>query len=450
MDLKIPQTPVKVPFYERFDRQVASQTLSSGLTILHVPQSETPSFYIGATIAAGTRLEPTRILGISHFLEHMMFRGSRRYPDYAALAEAFENLGGEWNAATSHEHTEYWYSGINHTAEKVVELFADFINHPSLLEIETERQIILRELDGETNDLGHSTDLGWHMASLMWPGSTLDRPILGTRQSLERIQLADLKNYRREFYTPSRMVISVIGGFDDSMPTTLFNAFNQQTALVQNNPLPPKPFEYPPIPQFLGPKVKWIEHNDNEYEIKLSFACSHEWSPQAPALQLIARILGDGFSSRLTRQLREKLGLVYDISAQPNLGFDYGTIDIDATCSADQLDDFLRELFILVNNLRTAGVTRQEFERSMFRSLVDIELSLGHSEILGGRLGWSRLCGKPWNLTRHCEAIKAITLDQLNQVVFSTFRKENLGLVALGPDGPSVETRMAQSIVRYF
>lgn len=449
MDL-IEQIPPSAPFYERFDNQVKTQVLSSGLTILHVPLHETPSFYIGATIAAGTRLETSKNLGISHFLEHMMFRGSRQYPDYAALAEAFENLGGEWNAATSHEHTEYWYSGIKHTAEAVIKLFADFISHPSLLEIETERQIILRELDGETNDLGHSTDLNGHMASLMWPGTSLDRPILGTRESLEKIQIDDLKSYRSQFYTPQRMVISVIGGREDLLATTLLEEFGQSKNDLKPHTNSVLPISYPPLSRYLGPKVKWVEHNDNEYEIKLSFICDHEWSVSAPSVHLITRILGDGFSSRLTRHLREKLGLVYDISASPNLGIDYGSIDIDATCSAEQLDDFLRELLLLIRELRNSGATPQELQRSKFRSLVDLELSLNHSEILGGRLGWSRLCRKPWSLSQHCEAIRTLTLDPLNQVISRIFCKENLGLVALGPDGSAIEDRMRESISRYF
>lgn len=117
-------------------------------------------------IRTGARLEKSSELGISHFLEHMMFRGSERYPKFTDLAEAFEWLGGEWNAATGHEHTEYWYSGIHHTAPEIIELFADFLEHPKLTDIDIERNIIARELDGETNDHGHSTDLDYHIACL--------------------------------------------------------------------------------------------------------------------------------------------------------------------------------------------------------------------------------------------------------------------------------------------
>src|SRR4051794_25590431 len=132
-------------------------------------------------IKTGSRLETGPFpQGVSHFLEHMMFRGSSRYPEFTRLAEAFEWLGGDWNAATGHEHTEYLYSGIRHTAADVIALFADFLETPQLTDIEVERAIILRELDGETNDHGHSTDLDYHVATLLWPGTTMAQPIIGT------------------------------------------------------------------------------------------------------------------------------------------------------------------------------------------------------------------------------------------------------------------------------
>src|SRR4051794_4733867 len=95
---------------EAFDQSWASHVLANGMHALHIPTPNDDHFFIGLMIKAGSRLELPAIGGVSHFLEHMMFRGSKRHPEFTKLAEAFEWLGGEWNAATSHEHTEYWYS----------------------------------------------------------------------------------------------------------------------------------------------------------------------------------------------------------------------------------------------------------------------------------------------------------------------------------------------------
>ena len=437
-------------YHEHFDSKVRTRRLSSGLSLIHVPTLGNQSFYLGATIAAGTRLESPKHLGISHFLEHMMFRGSKRFPEYAALAEAFESFGGEWNAATSHEHTEYWYSGISYTARDVLELFADFIQNPLLRELETERAIILRELDGETNELGHSTDLAAHIASLLWPHSSLDRPILGTRQTLQAITVEDLKLYRKNFYKPSRMALCAIGGPDDLLET-MAQVF---AADSQGETLSPEILSFPVLaagdkaPK--GPRIKWVEHPDNEYEIKLSFLCPHEWSPEAPALHLLARILGDGFSSRLTRHLREKKGLVYDISCQAGLGFDYGTIDIDASCNIEQFDDFHTELFRLLQEFRDQGITSNELKRVQFRSLVDLELSLNHPEAIGSRLSWAQLCQVPWTLTQQVERVRRVQVEHINHLIQKIFRPENMALVALGPQQDHLEQRMEKAIKNHL
>ena len=155
---------------------------------------------------------------------------------------------------------------------------------------------------------------------------------------------------------------------------------------------------YHPLPVFKGPKVKWLEHSDNEYELKLSFLCGGEWSEDAQAYEVITRILSDGFCSRLARRLREQLGLVYDVSAGTTLGLDAGSIDISASCAADQLDQFMAELFQLLKQFADEGPSEDELQRSVVRAVVDTELSPGVPEAVGAKLAWSHLAGRRLSL----------------------------------------------------
>ena len=372
------------PRLAAFDAAWQTRALPSGLTLLHAPLPHDDRFFLGVTVKAGSRLESgTHLSGVSHFLEHMMFRGSSAYPEFARLAEAFEWLGGEWNAATGHEHTEYWYSGIRHTAPEIIEMFADFLETPQLTDIEVERNIILRELDGETNDHGHSTDLDHHVASLIWPGTTIAQPILGTRESLAKIDVESLRRYRDAFYVPQNMVVAAVGGDGSVLPILEKHFASHRRALA-----PKAKVEYPSLPAFKGPAVKWIEHSDNEYDVKLSFLCGGGWSPDAHAYELITRILADGFCSRLARRLREELGLVYDISSGTSLGLDAGTLDVTALCAAGTgLDEFLKELFLLLKSSSRRRVpTADELDRAIVRSVVDAELSPAVPEAIGTKL----------------------------------------------------------------
>lgn len=425
-----------------FDQGWQRRTLPSGLTIMHAPLEGNDSFYIGATIRTGTRLEQSHETGVSHFLEHMMFRGSRRYPEFTALAEAFEWLGGEWNAATGHEHTEYWYAGIRHVAREVIDLFAEFLSYPMLKDIEVERQVILRELDGETNDLGHSTDLDFHIANLLWPHTTLAQPILGTRESLARMDVAMLNSYRTRHYTPQNTVICVVGGEKDLLDevTGKFASFAMDQATTPKT-------TFPKLPAFQGPAVKWIEHNDNEYEIKVASLACGEWDKDAPMIALIARILSDGFSSRLARRLREELGLVYDIHAAANLGIDAGTLDIHGSCAADQLDDYLRELFLLLRELRDQGPTQDELERAKVRAIVDLELSLSHPEALGSRAAWGALCDETFSLVKERQRILDISMDKVREKLHDLFQPKAMAVAALGPKDKDIETRLKRFLV---
>jgi predicted Zn-dependent peptidase len=428
----------------RIDAAVRTRVLPSGLTLVALPMPGEDRTYLGMTVGAGSRSERAAESGISHFLEHMMFRGSRMYPDFTALAEAFEGLGGEWNAATGHEHTEYWYGGVRQTAGEAIELFADFLTHPAFHSLDVERQIILRELDAEMNDHGNCTDLDYHVATLAWPSSELARPIIGTEATLSAIGLPELRRYRDRLYVPRNTVVCAVGGGDDAQATleALTAAFAGYRA--EHAGVPRAQLARPAA--FAGPAARWVEHSDNEYEIRLSFPCPGEFAPEAKGVELLARVLSDGFASMLTRRLREELGLVYDINAGAALGLDVGTLDVQATCAIDQLDEFLRELLLLMRELAEKGPTPAAAQRASLRAVVELEHAATMPEALGGRLAWAVLAGESSSLVREREAILAVTHEGLCALARRLVRASNAILVALGPAGDDVEGRLARAL----
>lgn len=421
------------------ERTIKRRKLPNGLTALHVPMPHTDQFFIGQMVRAGSRLEPADRYGVSHFLEHMMFRGSRLHPDFGKLAEAFESLGGDWNAATGHEHTEYWYSGIIHTAEEVTALFADFLESPRLNDIEVERSVIERELDGETNDHGHSIDLDYHIATLFWPGSTMAHPILGTRDTLAAMTVEKLRDYRDSHYAPGNMAVCVVGGDDSPQWMEMIaRHFSDHRAALAGKARQP----FPAVPSYVGPRAKWIEHSDNEYEIRLSFLVQGEWADDAQRYDLVSRMLADGFCARLTKRLREELGLVYDISAFTVLGHDFGTIDVSASCAQDELDQFLVELLALLRKFAAEGPSDDELRRIATRSLVDLELAPTHPEALATRLSWAAICGQAQSFAQERERIASAGVRDIRALSQQIFRREKAALAVLGPAGDHVEARI--------
>lgn len=429
---------------ERLDTTWTRVVLPSGLTVIHVPEQGDERFYLGVTIRAGSRLETKTDAGVSHFLEHMMFRGSRSYPNYLELARAFESLGGHWNAATGHEMTEYWYSGIRQTSRATVPLFADFLQYPLFSDIETERAVILRELDGETNDHGHSTDLDQHIFSLLWPKTSLALPILGTRDTIAGFSEADLSLWRQRWYTPANMVVCAIGG-EPEVAADIKAAFADYGAAGSDTG---RLTDFPAFKAFRGPKVKWVEHSDNEYEIRVAFLAEGEWSAEAPIVDLIARILSDGFCSRLNRRLREERGLVYDVFADADLMLDAGALQIGASCAAQQLDEFLAETFALLAEFARHGASAEELSRAKFRAVVDMELAFSSPEQVATKLAWNLLCQQNRPLTVDRAALLQVTLDDVAKVASTLITRARCAVVALGPAGDDIEKRLRKAIIK--
>jgi len=416
----------------RFDQSIKQATLGNGLRVAHIPRHSDQRIYMTAVFGTGVRYEDPEFAGLSHFLEHSLFRGSRRYPTSAALSEAFEWLGGEWNAATGTEHTEFWYSGIARNRKLATELFADFLGFPTLGNIETERQIILRELQGELNEYGVSTDPTFHIAALMYPGTPFAMPILGTPDSLAKIDRAALELHRSRFYRPDNMVVVVVSpGDSDAIFRDVETAFADMPA--GSGPVP----KAAPLPKWKGPKAIHHENPDNEYLLQIAFGCASMWSPEAQAIDLVSRIVADGFSSRLARRLREELGLVYDISSDVTLYQDSGTLNIATAVSEADVDALGHELFNALGELAANGPGDQELARCRERSLVDLELIPSEPASAAFRTAWHLLHGKSFSLTASRERVLALTRADVREQCGKLFRRDNLAVVALGPSAAS-------------
>ena len=428
---------------DAFDGSWASRTLANGMLAVHVPDPHSDAFAVGMIVKCGSRREPARLAGIAHFLEHVLFRGSERFPGYTRLASEFEWLGGDCNAATGHEQTAYTYSGIGRTSGEAIDLFAEFLERPRLAEVDVERAIIIRELEGETNDFGHSTDLDLHATRLLWPGTALARPILGTPETLARIDREALRAWRDRHYVPANLAVYAAGGDagDDTLDR-LTQAFDRhRAAFAQRRP---RPAARLPAPR--GGGVRWIEHSDNEYEVRLTFPCSGEASSDAAVHEILVRILSDGFCARLPRRLREELGLVYDIAANVAHLTDYGILDIHAAVRLDQFETFFRELYRELHALAASGPDVEETARSVLRAVVDLELAPDDPERAAARVAWDGLHGRTTSFAADRARLEAVTTAEVRRVARALLRADRAALVVLGPADGGLEERLRRGL----
>lgn len=426
----------------RFDGSWRQWKLRNGLRCLHVPlPPRDQRFHVIAMIHTGSRDETAEFSGISHLLEHMMFRGSAKFPDFSSLSEAFENLGGEWNAATGHEYTEFFYSGTADKAGAAVALLADFLLRPQLQDLDTERRIVLRELDGELNENGVSTDVDYHILKSLWPHSSMALPIVGTLKSLENIRQRDLIEWLEKHYQPQNMVICMVGGKGaDARRLTRehFSSFERprrKTVEKKRN-----------LPTYHGPRLDVIENSDSEFDIQISFVCEGSRSPKTYQYDMLSRILSDGFASRLVRRIREQLGLVYDISSDFHQYDQGGSFNINASVSESNIEIFFTELFAVLDEMKLAPVTEVELIRHKTRAFTDLQLIPTDAGHVGFRLCWSTLAGIDPSLDAWYKKMNSITPDIIQEVAKSVFQPKNLAVVALGPTEKSITARFQKCV----
>ncbi len=414
---------------------MVSRRLPNGMAFIHVPGRDDERLFLSCLIKSGSRVEQPEFSGIAHFLEHMMFRGSKKFPSFGGLAEAFEWLGGEWNAATGQEYTEYVYSGVRRNHREAFDLFFEFLSEPVFRDIEVERQIILRELHGELNEFGISTDVPHHVSQLIWPGQSLSRPIIGEAASLARIGEHELRAFRARWYRPENMALCIVGGTESEaeVAATLFAGYRAQDFPIKSSPLAASKKDGAIKLKAKLPAAKVVENSDNEYQFQMSFLCEGQWHEDAPVYEILVRMLSDGFSARLPRRIREELGLVYDISADATLMTDCGLLNINASVDYENLRQFILELGVLLRDIAGKSAAAKELEKFQRRALVDLEMAASEPSQVAFRCAWNELNGKSRSLREYADRVMAVTAEDIVRCSNGVLSPINRAVVVLGP-----------------
>jgi predicted Zn-dependent peptidase len=430
--------------FQTYDDAVSQFTLPNGLQIIHTPlPTGDLRLHIALVINVGSRMQSAAQAGLAHLVEHMMFRGSEKFPTFGGLSEAFEDIGGEWNAATGHEYTEFFYSGTCDRLHEALELLSDFIFRPKLNDLETEKRIVLRELEGELNEQGFSTDTDYHVLRTVWPESTMAHPIVGYEDSIKRVTLADIKDYIHRYYRPKNMVLSVCGGRAKDLKLAVPEYFAKASRATPAKKCPDTPLTG--LSRTTSNHFVFVENSDNEYDIQVSFLCEGTAHGDTVTYDMLARILADGFSSRMVKRIREELGLVYDISAAFHQYQGAGLFSISANIAAQHIEVFFNELYTIIRQVVSVGVTDRELERHRRRALTDLQILLSDPSGLSFRNAWNYLTEQNLSLQFWYDQIEGVTLSQIQSVARELFRPEKYCVGVLGPDESGVVARLKQA-----
>ncbi|SVA12203.1 uncharacterized protein METZ01_LOCUS65057 [marine metagenome] len=332
--------------------------LESGLRIVsqQLPNSESVSILI--SVQAGSRNEQKGQYGVAHFAEHMLFKGTGKRPSPLLVSSPIESTGGFLNASTGYESTNYWCKVPENHFRTGIEILQDMMQN-SLLneeEINSERRVIIEEIKTIEDYPDSKTAL--NLDKLMWPDSALGRDIAGSIQSVENIDQETIKAFLDDFYLPTNTVISIAGNLDHD------KSIQSIDQLFLTHPFPGSQLKISPIENVQNSvKLDLEKRAIEQIHIHLGYPGVSITHPDRYALDLLNVILGDGMSSRLFQEIRERLGLVYDIESEITHLQDVGDLRITLAVDKNRYIDAIKAILTEVENLKT-GLEGSEVVRA--------------------------------------------------------------------------------------
>jgi predicted Zn-dependent peptidase len=401
--------------------------LDNGLRILTSPMPHTHSVCIAIFVGVGSRYETEREAGTSHFIEHICFRGTPKRPSARDISEAIEGVGGILNGATDKELTFYWCKvskpHFTSAAEVLVDMLLNSKFHPE--DIEKERQVIIEEINMCKDS--PSQQVGLLIDELLWPEHPLGRDIAGTRESMAAIDRDMLQSYLKSKYTPENALVTVTGD------VTVDEVEEEMRRLLADwhNPGPRTVFL--PFKERPGAQVKVEKRDTEQAHMCLSLPGVSLFDPQRFPLDLLNVILGEGMSSRLFSEIRDKLGLAYSISSYVEHFLDTGALTVSASVDPENLNRAIGAILGQLAELKQ-GVPDAELRKAKEISKGRLLLRMEDSRNVAGWLGGQEmLTGQILSLDDIITIIDAITGDQLQQAARDILVGEKIKLAVVGP-----------------
>jgi predicted Zn-dependent peptidase len=404
---------------------IQKSTLPNGIRLLTMPMSHLYSVSIGIWVDAGARDEATDERGLSHFIEHMIFKGTRRRSAYQ-IAKEFDAIGGATNAFTSMENTCYYAKVMNRHLPAVVDILADiFLNSVfDQKEIERERPVIFQEismLEDSPDELVH------HLAGqTFWGDHPLGRPVIGTRENLLQFDSDDLKRFFRKLYQPKRIIISAAGMIDHLEFIDLLHPVFEILPPAGELPRRKKPTN----------RFQIQVHSRDQEQVHLclgskGLAISN---PDRYAISLLNTILGGNMSSRLFQEIREQFGLAYSIYSFINSFEDAGMFGIYAAVSPQHAVETVERILAATRKLKEEPVSTDELQSAKDYTKGALLLSAESNDNQMIRLAQQEI-----HFSRHVpmeevlSRIDAVSTQDILTLSRRLFDDDRVALTTLGP-----------------
>jgi len=411
------------------DDDVRRTRLASGLRVATESLPSARSVTIGAWVGSGARDESPAESGASHFLEHLLFKGTERR-SAREIAEAVESVGGEMNAFTTHEQTVFYVRLPDTRLELGIDILADVLWSPAFRpdDVDSERQVILEEIgmrDDTPDDLVHDLFSRAH-----FPGHPLGREVLGTETTIEQMPRDGIAGYHHAHYEPANIVLAAAGNLTHERVVDLIGARSPQS-------MPERPAREHAVPA--SPERLAVVHRPTEQaHIVLGIRSVPSLDPDRHALTVVNQALGGGMASRLFQEVREERGLAYSVYSYRAAYDDSGYLAIYAGTAPERVQETLEVIETELERLVRDGLPAAELDAAKGHLTGSLAMSLETSASRMRRLGRSELVeGEIPTLDEVIGRIEAVTPDDTRRVIDRVFADAPRTLAVVGPHDES-------------
>ena len=401
------------------------QILKNGIRLITAPLKETQTASLIVMVKVGSRYEADRDGGLAHFVEHMMFKGTKKRPNTLALSKELDGVGAEYNAFTSKDVTAYFIKADSRHLPLAIDMLSDMLLHSKLeaAEIEKEKGVIVEEINMyEDNPLMYAEEM---LEEIMFDGNPLGRMIAGSRQTVRAVTRTQMAAFKNKYYQGRSVVIGLAGNF---LPQHVEEIKKKFSFLAGGK----KSFnKFKASQKASRVRVKYKE--TEQVQLAFGWPAYSYFNEKIYPLQLLSVILGGNMSSRLFINVREKNGLAYFVHSGVNVYEDTGSLVIQAGLDKTRMDLAVKTILAETEKIKK-DVTAAELQRAKDfisgKIAIDLEDSLSIARWYASQ---EAMTGKVMTPQEKLKRLSKVTVKEIRQAAQEIFNKKKLSLAIIGP-----------------
>ncbi|MBI4094676.1 MAG: insulinase family protein [Candidatus Liptonbacteria bacterium] len=408
---------------------VRKVVLTNGLRIILVPEPSSVASTVLILVEAGSEYETKRTNGLSHFLEHMTFKGTKNRPKPGMISHELDSLGAQSNAFTNQEYTGYWAKVQSGKFGKILEIVSDLYLHPlfNTDEIEKERGVIIEEINMyEDTPMRRVQEI---FTTLLYGDQPAGWDIAGRKEVIRNLSREDFVDYRNEHYVAPKTVVVAAGNFKEG------KMLREIKTIFAHLPRRPRVHKAKTkILRMRGPAVLLKHKTSDQSHLVLGVRAFHIFDKRRFALDVLADVLGGGMSSRLFRKIREELGAAYYIRAGADLYLDHGYFEVSSGVDHLKIEKVIDAILGEFRRVCDEPVGREELQKSKDHLAGNLLLSLESADELASFYGGQEILTRAMRTPKQViQKIQRVTSGEVQRVARALFRPRELNLAIIGP-----------------